>query len=748
MDDLFEHADPAKRVAELRAQLEHHNRLYYTDASPELSDADYDALFRELEDLEKEHPELADSHSPTQRVGGEPIEGFEQVQHLVPMLSIDDVFELDAESHDVPEAELIAFYERLQKNLQRERVKVTVEPKIDGVAVTLVYRDGSLSYAATRGDGRTGDDITHNARTIRSIPLNLPSSSPGLIELRGEIFMPNEAFAKMNEERDELGEATFVNPRNATAGTLKQLDPRIAASRPLEFLAHGLGEYDGPALTSEDDFSKLVEELGLPRNRPLIEASCLKELLEAVARIDNERHSLPYATDGAVIKIHDYEERRTLGFRSRAPRWAAAYKFRPEQKETILKSITIQVGRTGVLTPVAELEPVFVSGTTVSRATLHNEEEIQRKDIRIGDTVLIEKAGEIIPAIAKVITEKRPANTQPFSLPEHVGRACPSCGGPIAKEEGFVAWRCGNFECPAQAVSKIKQFTSRKALDIDGVGETVAEALVRSGLCSTPLDLFKLTPEQLADLNLGTADEPRRFGEKNAAKVLSALEEARNRALDRWLFAMGIRQVGESAARELSRLHPDLINLTQSPLLRQITEAAELEAERKRISPRNKDNLPSNAEEKERRSEVHDQLKTRIADIRTALQPFEVSPDVGIVVAESTKTFFESKAGLHVIERLQDLGINPKSDAYAPKPSEVNAGDLPLAGLTMVLTGTLSVGRGEMKKRLEALGAKISGSISSNTDYLLAGDGGGSKRDKAEKLGVKIIGEEDLDSLR
>ncbi|MBK1826172.1 NAD-dependent DNA ligase LigA [Haloferula rosea] len=748
MDDLFEQEDPAQRVSELRAQLEHHNRLYYTDASPEISDADYDALFRELEDLEKKHPEFADSNSPTQRVGGEPIEGFKQVQHLVPMLSIDDVFELDAETHDVPEAELIAFYERLQKNLQRNEVKVTVEPKIDGVAVTLVYRNGSLSYAATRGDGRTGDDITHNARTIRSIPLNLPSPAPQLIEVRGEIFMPNEAFAKMNEERDEQGEATFVNPRNATAGTLKQLDPRIAASRPLEFLAHGLGEYDGPALSNEDDFTGLIGKLGLPRNQPLFEASTLEELLEAVGRIDNERHSLPYATDGAVIKVRDYGERRTLGFRSRAPRWAAAYKFRPEQKETILKSITIQVGRTGVLTPVAELEPVFVSGTTVSRATLHNEEEIHRKDIRIGDRVLIEKAGEIIPAIAKVITDKRPANTTAFSLPEHVGNACPSCGGPIAREEGFVAWRCSNFECPAQAVSKIKQFTSRKALDIDGVGETVAEALVRSGLCSTPLDLFNLTLEQLADLNLGTEDDPRRFGEKNGNKVLSALEEAKSRPLDRWLFAMGIRQVGESAARELARLHADLLTLANSPVLRQIIDAAALETERKRISPRNKDNPPADAGEKERRSTLHEQLKAHIAEIRAQLQPFEVSPDVGVVVAESVLTFFESKAGLHVIERLQEIGINPTPEAYLPKPAEIDSSNLPFTGLTIVLTGTLSVSRGEMKKRLEALGAKVSGSISSNTDYLLAGDGGGSKRDKAEKLGVKIIAEEDLDSLR
>jgi len=747
MDDLFDQVDPARRVADLRQQLDHHNRLYYTDAAPEISDAEYDVLFRELEDLEESHPELSDPNSPTQRVGSDPIEGFEQVTHLAPMLSIDDVFELDPESGEAPEAELISFYERLQKNLDQDKVKVTIEPKIDGVAVTLVYRNGTLDYAATRGDGRTGDNITHNARTIRSIPLKLPANSPELIEIRGEIFMPNEAFAKMNEERDELGETTFVNPRNATAGTLKQLDSKIAASRPLQFLAHGLGDYSGPPLEHENSFTALLLELGLPRNQPLIQAESLDEVLAAVERINQERHHLAYATDGAVIKVQSYEERRSLGFRSRAPRWAAAYKFRPEQKETTLKSITIQVGRTGVLTPVAELEPVFVSGTTVSRATLHNEEEIQRKDIRLGDTVLIEKAGEIIPAIVKVIPEKRPSESSPFSLPDYVDHSCPSCGGPIAKEDGFVAWRCSNFECPAQAVSKIKQFASRKALDIEGVGETVAEALVTRELCRTPLELFDLKLENLADLNLGTNEEPRRFGEKNATKVIAALEEARSRPLDRWLYAMGIRQVGESAARELARLHPDLETLTHSDILKKIQRSAELELQRKVVSPRNKEAPPANDEEKTERTVAHDQLKDQIAALKEELAPHELSPDVGAVVAESVITFFESPAGQHVIERLHQQGINPKPETYLPKPSEAPQGELPLAGITMVLTGSLSVSRSEMKKRLEKLGAKVSGSISGSTDYLLAGEGGGSKRDKAEKLNVKIISEEELDSL-
>ncbi len=742
-------ADPEQRIRELRAELEHHNRLYYTEAAPEISDAEYDAKFRELEELEEDHPELADPNSPTRRVGGEPIEGFEQVRHLVPMLSIDDVFELDPATSDTPEAELIEFYQRLRKNLGRDDIAVTVEPKIDGVAVSLVYRGGVLDYAATRGDGETGDDITHNVRTIHRVPLRLEAAGeagagvPELLEVRGEIFMPNEAFARMNEERDEAGLATFVNPRNATAGTLKQLDPKMAAERPLDFLAHGFGAYEGDALGGEDDFTALLESLAIPRNQPLIAAATLEETLEAVGRIDRERHELPYATDGAVIKVADYEERRTLGFRSRAPRWAAAYKFRPEQKETVLRDITVQVGRTGVLTPVAELEPVFVSGTTVSRATLHNEEEIERKDIRIGDTVLVEKAGEIIPAVVKVITDKRPDDAEPFSLPDHVGHRCPSCGGPIAKEEGFVAWRCGNFACPAQAVSRIRQFASRKALDIDGVGGIVAEALVRHAHCRTPLDLFDLDEEPLAALNLGSEEEPRRFGEKNAAKVISALGRARDKPLDRWLFAMGIRHVGESASKELARLHETLRDLPESRVLHGIRDATRLEAERRQVSPRNRDNPPADDDSKKARQEKHDELKREIAAIEDSLAPFEVSPDVGPAVADSVTAFFDSEAGRHVLERLAELGLDPKSANFLPQPAEADPGEAPLAGKTLVLTGTLSVGRDEMKRLLESKGAKVSGSVSKNTDFLLAGEGGGSKRKKAESLGVRVIDEDE-----
>ena len=755
MGDLFNTclAGTEERIRHLRAELERHNRLYYMEAVPEISDAEYDKLYRELEELEARYPEFNDPNSPTQRVGGAPLESFRQVRHLVRMLSIDDVFEL--KDAGVPEAELIDFYRRLQKNLGREDIAVTVEPKIDGVAVSLVYRDGVLSYAATRGDGTTGDDITNNVRTIRSVPMTLAGDAPELLEVRGEIYMPNEAFAAMNAERDEAGLPTFVNPRNASAGALKQLDPKLVAQRPLAFLAHGSGAYEGSPLPTEHDFHDLLDRLGIPRNKPVLVAGTLEELLAAVRQINAERHDLGYGTDGAVVKVLARAEREKLGYTSRAPRWAAAYKFLPEQKETRLKDITIQVGRTGVLTPVAELEPVFVSGTTVSRATLHNEEEIQRKDIRIGDTVIIEKAGEIIPAVVSVVREKRPPGAAAFSLSGYIQGKCPSCGGPVSKEEGFVAWRCTNFECPAQAVSKIKQFASRKALDIEAVGETVAEALVNRGLCRTPLDLFTLAEEDLATLNLGTDAEPRRFGEKNAAKVVDALRRAKEKPLDRWLFAMGIRQVGEAAAKELSRLHenlsaiarPDDGSTTCSPLLESVAGISRKEAEMKRISPRNKENLPADDQEKKDREAAYKALKSEIDALKKSLAVYTISADVGQVVAESVLAFFKSEAGLHVLQRLADLGINPVSDNYLPKPAEADLSKLPLAGKTFVITGTLSMSRDEMKHYLESKGAKVSGSVSASTDYLLSGEGGGSKRDKAEKLGVPVIGEEELAGL-
>ncbi|MEO8616894.1 MAG: NAD-dependent DNA ligase LigA [Luteolibacter sp.] len=766
--DLFSFSpppDPEARIRELRTSLERHNRLYYTQTEPEISDAEYDKLFRELEDLEKKHPGFHDPNSPTLRVGGAPIEGFQQIQHAVPMLSIDDVFELSAEAIEkltdeqvrkvgrkCAEHELIEFYQRLQKSRGHQDIAVTIEPKIDGVAVSLLYRDGKLAYAATRGDGTRGDDVTHNVRTIRSIPLELHRTSdiPVTLEIRGEIFMPNEAFAAMNAERDEEGLPTFANPRNAAAGTLKQLDPKIVAQRPLAFLAHGLGAYDGPPLDSEHDFHDLLESLGIPRNQPVLTASTLDEVLEAVAQINHDRQALDYGTDGAVIKVLDRAEREALGFTSRAPRWAAAYKFLPEQKETTLMDITIQVGRTGILTPVAELYPILISGSTISRATLHNQSYINEKDIRLKDRVLVQKAGEIIPEIIKVIPEKRPLDSKKFSITNVLNDKCPACGGPIEEritESGpistprtIITHFCINFECSAQIITRLTHLASRKALDLNGVDETVAEALVRNGLCSSPLDIFTLKQETVANLNLGSEAAPRRFGEKNAAKVMASLQFARSRPLNRWLYAIGIRQLGEAASKEMTRLFNDFNDLLKPPLLSQIADRGIKDAWLKK-NPLNPQIIAISEEERDRRRKISAAYKPDVARLTKELEPYAISPDLGGVAAKNTLDFLLSDAGRHFIKHLKELDINPISDNYLPKATEADLSMLPFAGKTFVITGTLTMDRDEMKALIENKGGKVTGSISAKTHYLLAGEGGGSKKTNAEKLGVPIIDE-------
>ena len=706
------------RIAELRAELNRHNQLYYQDAKPEVSDAEYDRLFRELEDLEKANPEFHDPNSPTHRVGGDPLETFEQRAHLLPMLSIDDLFS---------EEEVNEFFKRLQKGLNLKEIPLTVEPKIDGVACSLVYREGSLDYALTRGDGHRGDDISQNVRTIRNIPLNLKNAPP-LLEVRGEIFMPSEGFARLNIQRDEAGLDTFANPRNATAGTLKSLDSKVVASRPLAFLAHGLGANEGADMENEDDFRKLLDKFQIPRNSPVWYVHTLDEALKAIRELDDKRHDLGHGTDGAVIKVINFKQRETLGFTSRAPRWAAAFKYPPEQKKTLLKDITIQVGRTGVLTPVAELEPVFVSGTTVSRATLHNQEEIERKDVRIGDTVIIEKAGEIIPSVVSVVVSKRPENTPPFHLPTALDHKCPSCDGPIEKPDGFVAWRCVNFECPAQAVTSITHFSGRKALDLVGLGESVAIKLVETKLAASPLELFSLSLDNLANLLLDpakssdglTQSKERRFGEKRANTLINSLIKAREEMpLSRWLFAMGISQIGESAALEISRLHEKLSDLPESQIVADLAD------------------LPDFAElsKSKRKKENHPRL-----------QQYKIDDNLGPVAAQHLRTFFRSEAGQTVLEKLRELGINPKSDNFAPAPTASTEG-LRFTGKTFVITGTLSAPRQEFKKLIEKNGGKVSGAISSKTDFLLSGEGGGSKQTKAESLGVPVINEIALNEM-
>ncbi|MDB4618148.1 NAD-dependent DNA ligase LigA [Akkermansiaceae bacterium] len=709
------------RIKELRAELECHNKLYYQDATPEISDAEYDKLYRELEDLEKANPEFFDPNSPTQRVGGAPLDSFETRPHLIPMLSIDDVFE---------ESEVVDFYNRLVKTLGTETFSLTVEPKIDGVACSMVYRNGTLDYALTRGDGTSGDDVTTNVRTIRSIPLTLTGANvPALLEVRGEIFMPSDDFAKLNKKREEQGLQNFANPRNATAGTLKLLDPKEVAKRPLEFLAHGLGAYEGPDFESETDYHALLDQFGIRRNAPIWEVNSREGVLGAIRELDEKRHGLSYGTDGAVIKVVNFAHREAMGFTSRAPRWAAAFKYPPEQKETVLKAITIQVGRTGVLTPVAELDPVFVSGTTVSRATLHNQEEIERKDVRIGDTVVIEKAGEIIPSVVKVMTAKRLPSATPYDLPSVLNHQCPSCHGPIEQEEGFVAWRCTNFTCPAQAVTRIKHFSARKALDLDGLGESVAIKLIESNLISSPLDLFSLKEEQLANLMLDPAksakgeaiSKERRFGEKRAATLLESIEKAaKEMPLHRWIFAMGISHIGESSGKELARLHEYLSDLPNSQIIADLAGLPDFEELQK--SKRKKENHPR-------------------------LKDFQIDDSLGPVAAQSLKNFFDSEAGQAVLSRFRELGIDPKSENFAPIPPNEASAELPFVGQTFVITGTLSQSRSHFKKMIEDKGGKVSGSVSTKTDFLLAGESAGSKLTKAEGLGVAVLTEERFNQM-
>lgn len=753
--DLFDFAAQQQpsfrtRYEDLCRIIRHNNELYYAQAQPEITDAEYDAMYRELEELEKEHPELITPDSPTQKVGNDLTEGFRKVRHPRPMQSIDDIFEHKPEMGET-DVELVDFYNRLCRSLGQESPQVVIEPKIDGCAVTLMYRGGKLEYAATRGDGTTGDDITANILTIKSIPRTLPEGAPSLLEVRGEVYMPFAEFNKLNELRDAEGLPALANPRNATAGTIKLLDVNEVAARPLAFLAHGLGEYEGEPLHSAADFISLLERMGIPANAPIIHAEGVEAVRQAVKDVDELRHSLGYGTDGAVIKLADFALREHLGSTARAPRWAAAFKYLPEQKETVLKAITIQVGRTGVLTPVAELEPVHLSGTTVSRATLHNQDEIARKDIRIGDTVLVEKSGEIIPAIVHVNTTKRPADATPYSLYEAVNGVCPCCGEPISQEEGQVAWRCTNFTCTAQAAMRTTYFCKREALDVESLGGTVAEALVRQGYISTPLDLFSLSVEQLGALNLGTEDEPRRFGEKNAAKALEALNKARTLPLERWLTAFGIPTIGVTTSRLVSMYHPSLSQLAEGEFLNALLSIEELVGKFNALNPKARANKGAAPEElKTQRDAIYAELMQQAEGYeqrgyikleKENENKLKFTNPLGSVSTQKLKSWFISATGKAVIDTLNTLGINPVSERY--EADMHNAGGA-LSGLTFVLTGALSRPRPEFERMIVDAGGKATGSVTKKTSYLVAGEGGGSKRDKAVKLNIPIIDENTL----
>ncbi|HEX4707951.1 MAG TPA: NAD-dependent DNA ligase LigA [Candidatus Udaeobacter sp.] len=709
-------AEAAKRIAHLRDEIREHDRLYYQEAAPAIADREYDRLYKELVDLETQFPELVTPDSPTQRVGEKPLKAFEQVAHLVPMLSLDNTYS---------EQEVKDFYGRIQRLLPNEKIPVVIEPKVDGVAVSLIYENGRLRQAATRGDGNVGDDITQNVRTIRSVLERLRGTGPKLLEVRGEVYMDRKGFEKLNEERKEQGLPLFANPRNAAAGSLKQLDPAIVAKRPLGIVLYGTGATEGLDIDLHSEVFPLLKKLGLPTTERWWVAESVEKILHAIHELDGIRHKFAYQTDGAVVKVDSFAQRERLGFTAKSPRWAIAYKYAAERVETVLKDIIIQVGRTGILTPVAALEPVFVSGSTVARATLHNEDEIKRKDIRIGDTVVIEKAGEVIPAVVEVVKSKRPRDAKSFDFAKHIHCKCPVCGGPIRRDPEFVAWRCENLYCPAQTTRRVEFFAARGALDIESIGGIVADKLVERGLVREPLDLFELKDEHLAKLNLGTEESPRVFGEKNATKAIKSIERARNLPLSRWLFALAIPDVGKTTATQLARFHDTIQDVSNSTLLRDVVDYHEKRGDKKSAKEIAERLIKSGFAKPSKSKAGKDGIVT----------------EVGPVVAQSVLQFFASPTGKKILRRLKELGIEPKSE----KVSATKAAKLPLAGKTFVLTGTLpSMTREEATEKIEALGGHVTASVSKKTDYVLAGAEPGSKFDKAKGLGVKIIDEAEL----
>ena len=661
-------AKAAARARELRRLIEHHNYLYYVEDAPQISDAEFDRLFRELQELEQAHPELAALDSPTQRVGSRAQTDFAPVAHALPMLSLNNA---------LTEEEAAQFDRRVREGLGLEHVEYAAEPKFDGLAVTLAYDNGVFVQGATRGDGYTGEDVTPNLRTVRAIPLRLNvERPPKILEVRGEVIMLKRDFERLNRTLQERGEKTFVNPRNAAAGTLRQKDPRITASRPLSFYAYALGRYEGAGLPTDRHSHQIdyLAQLHLPVSPRRRVVSGLEGMLSYYREIGELRAELPYDIDGVVYKVNALAQQRELGFVSRAPRFAVAHKFPAEEAVTEVLDIDVQVGRTGALTPVAKLKPVFVGGVTVSNATLHNEDEVHRKDVRAGDTVVVRRAGDVIPEVVRVLLEKRPPNTKVFKLP----RKCPVCHSDVERLEGEAVARCSaGLFCPAQRRQAILHFASRRAMDIEGLGEKLVEQLVDHELLKTPADIYRLTPETLSELE--------RMGEKSAANLIAAIDHSRNTTLPRFVYALGIRNAGESTARDLANAIGDI----------QVLMDADVE-----------------------------QLQ-------------EV-PDVGPVVAQSIASFFHEPHNRKVVNDLLAAGVRWK----APKTSVRRT---TLAGKTFVLTGTLPhLAREEAAERIQAAGGKVTGSVSKKTDYVVVGADPGSKYDKARELDISVLDEEGL----
>ncbi|QXO16651.1 NAD-dependent DNA ligase LigA [Vibrio ostreae] len=659
-----------QRLQELKEILHDHAIRYYVEDAPTIPDAEYDRLMRELLDIEAEHPDWITPDSPSQRVGGAPLSGFEPVTHDIPMLSLDNAFD---------DGELDSFYRRMSDRVPAAKsARFCCEPKLDGLAVSLLYVDGVLVRAATRGDGATGENITENVRTIKSIPLRLSGSGwPTRIEVRGEVFMPKAGFDKMNAAALKKGEKVFVNPRNAAAGSLRQLDSRITAKRPLAFYAYSVGVIEGGELVGShyERFLQL-KGWGLPMSPETKRVDSLEEVKAYYQDIMTRRADLAYEIDGVVIKVDAIDLQERLGFVARAPRWAIAYKFPAQEEMTLLNDVEFQVGRTGAITPVAKLEPVFVGGVTVSNATLHNADEIERLGVKVGDTVIIRRAGDVIPQIVSVVNEMRPDSARDIVFPTQ----CPVCQSDIERVEGEAVARCsGGLVCQAQRKEALKHFVSRKAMDVDGLGDKVIEQLVDKEMVTTPADLFRLRAGELTILE--------RMGPKSAQNIVNALQAAKQTTLPRFLYALGIREVGEATAMNLAHHFYNLDAIMQAPV-----EAL-----------------------------------------------IEVQ-DVGMIVASHVHAFFTQERNQNVVRDLIDLGITwPDIEAKSEDTPQ------PLAGKVVVLTGTLSqLSRSDAKAALQALGAKVTGSVSKKTDILFAGEAAGSKLAKAQELGIEVRGEQDL----
>jgi DNA ligase (NAD+) len=658
-----------KKVEALRSQIRHHNYLYHVLDAPEIPDAEYDRLLQQLQGIEADYPELVTTDSPTQRVGAEPVKAFGTVSHKIPMLSLDNAFSEDA---------LRNFHRRVTERLELasdDYLEYSAEPKLDGAAVSLLYENCVFVRGATRGDGTKGEDITHNLRTIEAVPLRLRGTgAPTLLEVRGEVFMPREGFRAFNEQALEKGEKLFVNPRNAAAGSLRQLDPRLTASRPLDIYLYSVGLVENGSLP--DRHSKILEQLKewgfkVCPERDLV--SGINGCLRYYKNMELRRDQLSYDIDGVVYKVDRLDFQRELGFVSRAPRWAIAHKFPAQEEMTVVRDVEFQVGRTGAITPVARLEPVFVGGVTVSNATLHNMDELHRKDIRVGDTVIVRRAGDVIPELVQVILDRRPNGSKPVRLP----RKCPVCRSKVLRVESEAIARCsGGLVCAAQRIEALKHFVSRKALDIEGMGEKLIEQLVALDRLKTPADIYQLSQEELVSLD--------RMGEKSATKLLTAIEKSKRTTLARFLYALGIREVGEATAQQLAQHFGNLDAIAQA-----------------------------------------------------SEEQLQQVPDVGPIVGSRIHAFFREKHNLRVIDKLTDSGVHWEEWEPVVVPTEG-----PLVGKTVVLTGTLrSMTRDEAKARIQALGGKVTGTVSKQTDIVVSGENAGSKLTKAQSLGIDVLDE-------